>query len=120
MALRERFVGDMWSAIASAMRQSKQALDADLAQAIRRLWSMDGDNERLRRWDPGTLGPASEAVDGMDPELRRLYEGVATAGSWATWMGVFSRSWLANPQQRQATAGCTATASMTAKTAGDY
>ena len=55
---------------------------------------MDGDNERLRRWDPGTLGPASEVVDGMDPELRRLYEGVATAGSWATWMGVFSRSWL--------------------------
>jgi hypothetical protein len=27
-------------------------------------------------------------------ELRELLEGVAAAGSWAVWMGVFSRSWM--------------------------
>ena len=53
--IRAKFVAKMWSALASAMRQPKQALDADLAQAIRRLWSMH-DGERLRQWSPGMLG----------------------------------------------------------------
>ena len=35
--VRGRFVSDMWSAIASAMRQTKHPLDADVAQAVRRL-----------------------------------------------------------------------------------
>ena len=55
---------------------------------------MDSDNERLRRWDPGTLGPAHEGAAALDPEFRRLYEGVARAGSWAVWMGVFNRAWI--------------------------
>jgi hypothetical protein len=29
-----------------------------------------------------------------DDELRQLMEGVAEAGSWAVWMGVFSKSWM--------------------------
>jgi hypothetical protein len=29
-----------------------------------------------------------------DVEMRELLEGVAAAGSWAVWMGVFSRSWM--------------------------
>jgi hypothetical protein len=29
-----------------------------------------------------------------DDELRQLMTGVAEAGSWAVWMGVFSRSWM--------------------------
>jgi hypothetical protein len=29
-----------------------------------------------------------------DDELRQLMEGVADAGSWAVWMGVFSKSWM--------------------------
>ena len=91
--VRAKFVNKMWSALASAMRQPKQALDADLAQAIRRLWSMH-DGERLRQWSPGMLGPAREGAAALDAELRRLYEEVASAGSWAMWMGVFSRSWL--------------------------
>ena len=40
------------------------------------------------------LGPACEGAAALDAELRRLYEEVASAGSWAMWMGVFSRSWL--------------------------
>jgi hypothetical protein len=29
-----------------------------------------------------------------DGEMRELLEGVAAAGPWAVWMGVFSRSWM--------------------------
>jgi hypothetical protein len=29
-----------------------------------------------------------------DDELRQLMEGVAEAGSWAVWTGVFSKSWM--------------------------
>ena len=92
--VRAKFVGDMWGVIAGAMREPTHALDADLAQAIRRLWSMADDGTQLRQWLPGTLGPASECAAALDSELRRMYEDVARAGSWAIWMGVFSRSWL--------------------------
>jgi hypothetical protein len=29
-----------------------------------------------------------------DEELRQLMEGVSEAGSWAVWMGVFSKRWM--------------------------
>jgi hypothetical protein len=40
-------------------------------------------------WMELPLGMMSE-----DVELRQLMEGIAEAGSWAVWMGVFSKSWM--------------------------
>jgi hypothetical protein len=44
-------------------------------------------------WAPGTTGPLGTCLS-EDVELRQLMEGVAGAGSWAVWMGVFSKSWM--------------------------
>jgi hypothetical protein len=42
---------------------------------------------------PGSIGPVGGCLN-EDAEMRELLEGVAAAGSWAVWMGVFSRSWM--------------------------
>jgi hypothetical protein len=44
-------------------------------------------------WAPGAAGFLGDCLS-EDDELRQLIEGVASAGSWAVWMGVFSRSWM--------------------------
>jgi hypothetical protein len=56
------------------------------------LWKVDGDG-RVPAWAPGTTGFLGDCLS-EDDELRQLIEGVASAGSWAVWMGVFSRSWV--------------------------
>ena len=43
---------------------------------------------------PGTTGGFLGNCLSEDDELRQLIEGVASAGSWAVWMGVFSMSWM--------------------------
>jgi hypothetical protein len=57
-----------------------------------RLWKVDADG-RIPAWAPGTTGPLGTCLS-EDVELRQLMEGVAEAGSWAVWMGVFSKSWM--------------------------
>jgi hypothetical protein len=51
------------------------------------------DDGRIPAWAPGTTGFPGDCLS-EDDELRQLIEGVASAGSWAVWMGVFSRSWM--------------------------
>jgi hypothetical protein len=63
----------------------------DVANAVRRLWKVDADG-RIPAWAPGTTGPLGTCLS-EDVELRQLMEGGAEAGSWAVWMGVFSKSW---------------------------
>jgi hypothetical protein len=64
----------------------------DVANAVRRLWKVDGDG-RAPAWAPGATGFLGDCLS-EDEELRQLIEGVASAGSWAVWMGAFSRSWM--------------------------
>jgi hypothetical protein len=76
----------------TAVQKGKTALRVDVANAVRRLWKVDDDG-RIPAWAPGTTGFLGDCLS-EDDELRQLIEGVASAGSWAVWMGVFSRSWM--------------------------
>jgi hypothetical protein len=84
----------MWDVLQkeTAVQKGKTALRVDVANAVRRLWKVDAD-ERIPAWAPGTTGPLGTCLS-EDNELRQLMEGVAEAGSWAVWMGVFSKSWM--------------------------
>jgi hypothetical protein len=84
----------MWDVLQkeTAVQKGKPALRVDVANAVRRLWKVDGDG-RIPAWAPGTTGPLGTCLS-EDDELRQLIEGVAEAGSWAVWMGVFSKSWM--------------------------
>ena len=84
----------MWDVLQkeTAVQKGKTALRVDVANAVRRLWKVDADG-RIPAWAPGTTGPLGTCLS-EDDELRQLMEGVAEAGSWAVWMGVFSKSWM--------------------------
>jgi hypothetical protein len=88
-------MGDrMWDVLQkkTAVQKGKTALRVDVANAVRRLWKVDADG-RIPAWAPGTTGPIGTCLS-EDEELRKLLEGVTEAGSWAVWMGVFSKSWM--------------------------
>jgi hypothetical protein len=74
------------------VQKGKTALRVDVANAVRRLWKVDADG-RIPAWAPGTTGPFGTCLN-EDDELRQLMDGVEEAGSWAVWMGVFSKSWM--------------------------
>ena len=77
----------------TAVKKGKTVLRVDVADAMKRLWARD-EHGRIPAWTPGTVGPVGGSLS-EDVELRELLEGVAAAaGSWAVWMGVFSRSWM--------------------------
>jgi hypothetical protein len=80
----------MWELLKkeTAVQKGKTALRVDVANAVRRLWKVDDDG-RIPAWAPGTTGFLGDYLS-EDDELRQLIEGVASAGSWAVWMGVFS------------------------------
>jgi hypothetical protein len=84
----------MWDVLQkeTAVKKGKTALRVDVANAVRRLRKVDADG-RIPVWAPGTTGPLGTCLS-EDDELRQLREGVAEAGSWAVWMGVFSKSWM--------------------------
>merc|ERR1712185_377184 len=86
--MRRRWAERMWSEVRAELAQEYSPLDVRVANAVRRLWSLD-ESERLREWAPGPAGGA-----GLDGELQRLLEAVAKAGSWSVWMGVFDRGWM--------------------------
>jgi hypothetical protein len=54
-------------------------------------WMLMGGS--LRGLRERTTGPIGTCLS-EDDELRQLLEGVTEAGSWAVWMGVFSKSWM--------------------------
>jgi hypothetical protein len=80
----------MWDVLQkeTAVQKGKTALRVDVANAVRRLWKVDADG-RIPAWAPGTTSPLGTCLS-EDAELRQLMEGVAEAGPWAVWMGVFS------------------------------
>jgi hypothetical protein len=44
-------------------------------------------------WQPGTNGNM-HGDSNIDSHLKELIDKVTQAGSWAVWMGVFSRGWM--------------------------
>ena len=90
-ALRKRWAERMWAEVSAELVHAHSPLDVRVANAVRRLWSLD-EEQRLREWAPGMAGPVANA--GLDGELQRLLDEVARAGSWSVWMGVFDRGWL--------------------------
>ena len=89
--MRHKWAERMWTEVSAELTHAYSPLDARVANAVRRLWSLD-ESERLQSWAPGTVGPAAGA--GLDGDLQRLLEDVAKAGSWSVWMGVFDRGWM--------------------------
>ena len=89
--MRRKWSERMWAELSAELTHQFAPLDVRVANAVRRLWSLD-EHERLRSWAPGTVGPAAGAE--LGGELQRLLEAVARAGSWSAWMGVFDRGWM--------------------------
>ena len=87
-AMRRKWAERMWAEVSAEISSEHSPLDVRVAAAVRRLWSLN-DDERLREWAPGTVGPAAGAA--LGGELQRLLEAVAKAGSWSVWMGVCDR-----------------------------
>jgi hypothetical protein len=56
------------------------------------MWKVE-EGGALRTWQPGAKNTIP-GIDNMDSTLKELLEGVAQAGSWALWMGVFTRGWM--------------------------
>ena len=75
--LRVQWAERMWTEVSAELSHAYSPLDVRVAIAVRRLWSLS-DEERLREWAPGTVGPAAGA--GLGGELQRLLETVAKAG----------------------------------------
>ena len=91
--LRRRWVDRMWAEVRKEVCRSRQALDIQVANAVCRLWTLEERGNYLRSWAVGS----AEAVagHGLDGRMAELLEGIAKAGSWATWMGVFQPGWIA-------------------------
>ena len=89
--MRRKWSERMWTELSAELTQEHSPLDVRVANAVRRLWSLDA-SERLRAWAPGTVGPTAGVA--LDGEMQRLLETVAKAGSWSVWMGVFDRGWM--------------------------
>jgi hypothetical protein len=62
------------------VQKETTALRVDVANAVRRLWKVDGDG-RTPAWAPGASGFLGDCLS-EDDELRQLIEGVANAGSY--------------------------------------
>ena len=71
---------------------SKAPLSLDVANALKRMWNVD-DGGTLRTWQPGTSDGIHDNQN-IDTHLKELIDNVTSAGSWAVWMGVFSRGWM--------------------------
>jgi hypothetical protein len=84
----------MWEVLKkeTVVQKGKPALRVDVANAVRLLWKVDDDG-RIPAWAPGTTGFLGDCLS-EDDELWQLIEGVVSVGSWAVWMGIFSRSWM--------------------------
>ena len=70
--LRRKWSERMWAELSAELTQEHSPLDVRVANAVRRLWSLDS-SERLRAWAPGTVGPAAGVA--LDGEMQRLQRG---------------------------------------------
>ena len=76
--LRRKWSERMWAELSAELTQEHSPLDVRVANAVRRLWSLDS-SERLRAWAPGTVGPAAGVA--LDGEMQRLLEKVAAGNA---------------------------------------
>jgi hypothetical protein len=84
----------MWKLVQQETTDSKAPLALDVANALKRMGKGE-DGGALKTWQPGTDGNIHDMHNNnVDCHLKGLIEKVAQAGSWAVWMGVFSRGWM--------------------------
>jgi len=81
------------------LRKVGKGLDPQVARALLRMWGWtegSGDSACLPAWEVGQAGPEGfmQGLGGVDAEIKELLIGVAKAGSWAAWNGVFEASWI--------------------------
>jgi hypothetical protein len=82
----------MWELVQAETSRRTSPLDLGVAKALQRMWKVE-EGGALRTWQPGAQNTIP-GIDNMDSTLKDLLEGVAQAGSWALWMGVFTRGWM--------------------------
>jgi hypothetical protein len=82
----------MWALVQKETMNSKALLDLDVANALKRMWKVK-EGGALKTWQPGTDGNI-HGDNSVDSHLKGLIEKVAQPGSWAVWMGVYSRGWM--------------------------
>jgi hypothetical protein len=82
----------MWELVQAETSRRTSPLDLGVAKALQRMWKVE-EGGALRTWQPGAQNTIP-GIDSMDSTLKELLEGVAHAGSWALWMGVFTRGWM--------------------------
>jgi hypothetical protein len=80
-----------WAALQAETSRRTSPLDLDVANALQRMWTVE-EGGAPRTWQPGATN-VIPGMDTMDSTLRELLIGVAQAGSWAVWMGVFTKGW---------------------------
>jgi hypothetical protein len=92
----------MWELVQAEISRRTSPLDMDVANALQRMWKAEHKEEggalrnAVRTWQPEAKNtiPHTTGIDNMDSTLKELLEGVAQAGSWALWMGAFTRGWM--------------------------
>ena len=90
--IRTDWAKRMWTLVQKETKNSKAPLDLGVANALKRMWKVE-EGGALKTWQPGIDG--NICVDNsVDSHLKGLIEKVAQAGSWAVWMGVYSRGWM--------------------------
>ena len=90
--IRTDWADRMWRLVQEETMDSKAPLALDVANALRRMWKVE-DGGALQTWQPDTDGNI-HGCSNIDNRLKGLIENVTQAGSWAVWMGVFSRGWM--------------------------
>jgi len=92
VSIRTIWADRMWKLVQAETTSSKAPLSLDVANALKRMWNVD-DGGTLRTWQPGTSDGIHDNQN-IDTHLKELIDNVTSAGSWAVWMGVFSRGWM--------------------------
>jgi len=90
--IRVDWAKKMWELVQAETSRRKFPLDLGVAKALQRMWKVE-EGGALRTWQPGATN-VIPGMDTMDSTLRELLIGVAQAGSWAVWMGVFTKGWM--------------------------
>jgi hypothetical protein len=90
--IRTDWAKRMWALVQKETVNSKAPLDLDVANALKRMWKVE-EGGAPKMWQPGIDGHICVG-NSVDSHLKGLIEKVAQAGSWAVWMGVYSRGWM--------------------------
>ena len=91
VGIRTAWADRIWKLVQKETTDSKAPLPLDVANAPKRMWKVE-EGGTLRTWQPGTTGNMHDNSS-INSHLKGLIDKVTQAGSWAVWMGVFSRGW---------------------------